>query len=246
MRVPDKRRVLQVLRLVCIATVCLGFFALLGKLEAKKPDNPGGKPGDSGATIGDSTGKSITKYHLGRWNVKGDYKIVGPTIMVIDGDFDIGNNQIEITPTGSLELYIGGNIKARGNGAINNSGVPAQLLVFGTHPEKKPSENPDYSLTLSGNGALTGVVYAPNARYLTNGGANAGQTSGSVVALDIRFNGSPGPFHFDEALRDLDLGFGGYKLSTYRLKASGDPSPSEKSKAAFGSSNFASLFDSLF
>lgn len=234
-------------RLACIAMICLGSLTSLSDLEAKKPNNPGGGGGGGGgATIGDSTGASVAKFHLSDWKVQGDYQIVGPTIMVIDGDFNIGNNTITIAPTGSLELYVGGNITANGNGAINNSGVPSQLLVFGTHPEKKPSESPDYSLTLSGNGALTGVVYAPNAEYRTNGGGNAGHTSGSVVALDIRFNGSPGPFHFDEALRDLDLGFGGYKLTNYRLKPSGDATPSEKGKAAFGTSNYKSLFDSLF
>ena len=166
--------------------------------------------------------------------------------MVIDGDFDIGNNTIDIAPTGSLEVYVGGNIKASGNGAINNSGVPSQLLVFGTHPEKKTSESPDYTLTLSGNGALTGVVYAPNAEYRTNGGGNAGHTSGSVVALEIRFNGSPGPFHFDEALKDLDLGFGGYTLRSYSLKPNGQPIASPGHQSIFEAKDYADLFGQLF
>lgn len=234
--------------LICFLTACLSLTLSLSTLEAKKPEKPGkpGKPGNSATTIGDATGNSIAQYHLSSWDVRGDYKIIGPTVIVIDGDFDIGNNNIEITPTGSLELYIGGNITANGNGAINNTGVPSQLVVLGTHPEKKPTEEPDHTLTLSGNGALTGVVYAPDSQYRTNGGGNAGQTSGSVVALDVRFNGSPGPFHFDEALEDLDLGLGGYKLNNYELKANGDLAASEDGELLFDSSDYASLFKQLF
>lgn len=241
-------------------------------LEAKKKDKDKGNSGGSGNSgngnsggngnsagngdgngnsaggnqIGDPSGARITKYHLSSWNVRGDYEIVGPTVMVIDEDLDIGNNTITITPTGSLELYVGGKINANGKGAINNTGVPSQLLVLGTHPTKQASESPDYSWTLSGNGAFTGVVYAPNAEYRTNGGGNAGHTSGSVVALDVRFNGSPGPFHFDEALEDLDLGLGGYKLNNYELKANGDLTASEDGELVFGSSDYASLFKQLF
>jgi len=90
------------------------------------------------------------------------------------------------------------------------------------------------------------VVYAPNAEYLTNGGGNAGRTSGSVVALEVRFNGSPGPFHFDEALEDLDLGFGGYSLRSYQLKPNGDLTPSDSHQAVFETKNYADLFKQLF
>ncbi|PXA04506.1 hypothetical protein DDZ13_04845 [Coraliomargarita sinensis] len=244
---------------ILIAAICLSMpmtLSTFSNLEAKKKDkgngngnSGGGNSGggnSGGGQIGDASGNTVTNYHLDEWNVRGDYEIVGPTVMVIDGDLDIGNNTITITSTGSLELYVGGNINATGRGSINNTGVPSQLVVLGTHPEKQATDSPDYSWTLSGNGSLTGVVYAPNAEYRTNGGGNAGQTSGSVVALDIRFNGSPGPFHFDEALKDLDLGLGDYSLSTYELKANGDSAASEKGEIVFGSSDYKSLFEQLF
>jgi hypothetical protein len=62
----------------------------------------------------------------------------------------------------------------------------------------------------------------------------------------VRFNGSPGPFHFDEALEDLDLGFGGYSLNNYELKANGDLAASDKGEVVFGSSDYESLFKQLF
>lgn len=267
MKTRPKRNVWQILtgkrHVSCALPVYLlgGLILIAAALDAKKPDKPGGGNSGGGGTvggivddivggggniIGDPTGLTTAKYHLSEWNVRGDYQIVGPTIMVIDGDFDIGNNTITIAPTGSLIVYVGGDADAKGNGAINNTGVPSQFILLGTHPRKDADEDPDHSLTLSGNGALTGVVYAPNAEYRTNGGGNAGHTSGSIVALQIRFNGSPGPFHFDIALRDLDLGFGGFKLDSYQLKASGDATPSEKSQIIFGSSDYAALFSSLF
>jgi hypothetical protein len=243
---------LKIVHLVLVGVASAALLLNLQVLEAKKPDNPGGgnsgggNSGGGSPKIGDSTGNTVAKYHLSSWNVSGDYEIVGPTIMVIDGDFNIGNNTITIAATGSLELFVGGNISANGKGAINNTGVPSQLIVKGTHPEKQPSDSPDYSWTLSGNGALTGVVYAPNAEYRTNGGGNAGFTSGSVVALDIRFNGSPGPFHFDEALEDLDLGLGSYTLAAYELKANGNSSASVEGGAIFGSTDYKVLFNQLF
>ncbi|HKK18945.1 MAG TPA: hypothetical protein VJ952_09730 [Opitutales bacterium] len=249
---------MKLLNKLFIIALCMSMpmtLSTFSTLEAKKKDKGGGNSGGGnsgggnsggGSKIGDASGTTVTKFHLSSWRVRGDYEIVGPTIMVIDGDLNIGNNTITIASTGSLELYVGGDIDANGRGSINNTGVPSQLIVLGTHPTKQPTESPDYSWTLSGNGALTGVVYAPNAEYRTNGGGNAGQTSGSVVALDVRFNGSPGPFHFDEALEDLDLGLGNYSLSTYELKPNGNSTASEKGEAVFGSTDYKSLFEQLF
>ena len=245
----------RVIRVLGLLVLCASLPISVTELDAKKGKgggnsggggNPGGGGNSGGSTIGDASGATTARYHLSSWNVRGNYTIVGPTVMVVDGDVNIGNNTVTIAPTGSLTLYVGGNMKANGRGSINNLGVPSQLMVFGTHPEKLPSESPDYSLTLSGNGALTGIVYAPNAQYRTNGGGNAGQTSGSVVALDVRFNGSPGPFHYDVALRDLDLPFGGYALSNYELRPAGDLAPSSSARTVLGNSDYDSLFTSLF
>lgn len=215
------------------------------------PDNGNGNNGNNGNSetlIGVGATKANPKkvHFKSGWNVNGDYEVVGPTILVIDGDFDIGNNTINISPTGSLEIYVSGNITVNGNGGINNQGVPANLLAFGTHRELAEGASPEYNWTLSGNGALTGVVYAPNAEYRTNGGGNAGFTSGSVVALDIRFNGSPGPFHYDVALSELILPFGGYSLSNYELLRNGSNGNLATAATIFGSSDYDALFKQLY
>jgi hypothetical protein len=243
----------------------LGLLALsLSTVEAKKDKdkNPPGNSGGGNSAGGNSgggnsgggtqIGAGATQANPARiylasgWNVNGDYTVVGPTILVIDGDLDIGNNTIDIAPTGSLQLYVSGDITVNGNGGINNQGIPANLLAFGTHPSVAESAGPTHSWTLSGNSAFTGVIYAPNAEYRTNGGGSGGYTSGSVVALKIRFNGSPGPFHFDEALTDLVLPFGGYSMSSYELLRNGSNGNLTAASTVFGSTDYDALFKQLY
>jgi hypothetical protein len=160
---------MKLLSKLLVLAICMSMPMMLSTfsiLEAKKKDkdngngggnsgggnsgggnsgggNSGGGNSGGGNQIGDATGATVTKFHLSSWRVRGDYEIVGPTVMVIDGDFNIGNNTITITSTGSLELYVGGNINANGRGSINNTGVPSQLIVLGTHPTKQPTDSPD-------------------------------------------------------------------------------------------------------
>lgn len=196
--------------------------------------------------IGDPTGATVTRIHVDEWRVNGTYKVVGPVEMVVDGDITMGNNNVYIASNANLTVYIGGNITVAGSGGFNNRGKPENLIVMGTHPERTIEQGPEYDITLSGNGLITAVVYVPNARYITNGGGSSGYTSGSVVALEAAFNGTPGPFHFDEALRELDLGFLGYELSRYTLMSTGDETASEMGEEVFGASNYRELFRTLF
>jgi len=89
-------------------------------------------------------------------------------------------------------------IKVSGKGGFNNDGKPINLQIYGT---STTSQN----LTIGGNGAISAVVYAPLASFTSNGGGSSGSTSGSIVAKNVTFNGSPGPFHFDESLRNLTM-----------------------------------------
>jgi len=233
-------------------TVTEGGDTTSGETNGNKESNGKGNGGSGGDTSGSSntfgtTDGTTTYIHLPNdYSVPGNINIVGPTVILAEGDFDIGNNQVNIGPNGSLVLYAAGNISVNGNGGFNNTQVPSKLIINGLHPEKNPGESPDYSITLSGNGFLSGVVYAPNAKYVSNGGGNSGATLGSIVALEIRFNGSPGPFHFDEALKNIETPFGGYKLDKYKLLKNGKQSPSATVETVVGTGDYKSLFDSLF
>lgn len=106
-----------------IQTLCkylilvMGLSAMsLNTVEAKKDkdNNPPGNSGGGNSGGGNQIGVGATQanpakiYLANGWNVSGDYTVVGPTILVIDGHFDIGNNTIDIAASGSLELYVSG------------------------------------------------------------------------------------------------------------------------------------------
>jgi hypothetical protein len=149
-------------------------------------------------------------YHLPSVTLSNDLIVEGPVIIVIDGDFDLKNNNMIILPGASAEIYLGGDMTISGNGEVNNANVPAALRIYGT---ADVSQN----ITLNGNSLLSGVIYAPKANVTFNGGGNKGALLGAIVAYNITFNGSPGPFHFDEALWDLDDRWSRFRLTSYNL-----------------------------
>lgn len=125
-----------------------------------------------------------------------------------------GNASIYITPGSSLKIYTAGDISLGGNGVANGgtaAGVtvatanqPASFQVWGTSTTTQ-------NIAIAGNGALSGVVYAPNANVTINGN---GDVMGSVVANNITLTGNAA-FHYDESLGD----FGGgnpYRVSKWQ------------------------------
>lgn len=70
------------------------------------------------------------------------------------------------------------------------------------------------TISISGNGQLNAVVYAPNSNVSINGGGSSGQVSGAVVANNISLVGGS-KFHYDEALADMNEG-NPYGLGAWR------------------------------
>jgi len=124
------------------------------------------------------------------------------------------------------------------------------MQLYGTHPDTGKDEPPSYTVSLNGNGAFTGLLYAPEVDYRKNGGGGFGFSQGSVVAKDITFNGSPGPFHYDEALENFSGPFESlsntFTLSNYELLKAGKFTPSAGAEAVIGNVDYDALFDSLF
>ena len=204
-------------------------------------NNGGGNSGGGGTTIGFSSG-STKYYHLSSLTLSDELTIDGPVVMVIDGDFTVGNNLLTISPNGSLMLYLGGSLTMNGQGGLNNQGIPANAIIYGTHLESDTSS----SITLNGNSGISAVVYAPNVGFTSNGGGNSGATLGAVIAQNITFNGNPGPFLYDEALKDLQSIFESYNLENYKLMKNGLTAPSEAMAEIVDSNNYDVLFSSLF
>lgn len=106
-----------------------------------------------------------------------------------------GNASIIIPAGSSLAIYTEGNIRIAGNGVANANIPPATFQIWGTNTSLGGQD-----LQIAGNGALVGVVYAPNAAVKINGN---GDVMGSVVAQTITLTGNAA-FHYDEALAQSD------------------------------------------
>lgn len=106
---------------------------------------------------------------------------------------------ITVSGTATLAIYVDGTIAAGNKDALNNSNWAGALQIYTTTAE---------DCTISGNGELRASVFAPNADLKASGGGNKGSIVGSFVAKTATFTGGM-EFHYDEALRYLNMGGGG-------------------------------------
>lgn len=123
-----------------------------------------------------------------------------------------GQSSIVIAPGSKLIIYTEGDISMTGNGVANGgttaatANQPINFQIYGTSTSTTTSQ----SIGIKGNGALSGIVYAPNANVTINGN---GDVCGSVVAKNITLTGNAA-FHYDESLAN----FGGgnpYRVSRW-------------------------------
>jgi hypothetical protein len=136
------------------------------------------------------------KYRLSSVDLSGQSKvlIMGDAVLYVTGDFSMtGQSFIQINPGASLKIYVGGaSANLGGNGVINNTGSAANFYYYGL--------DNNTSLSLSGNAAFTGVIYAPNANFSLGGGGNNNYDFvGASVSKTVTMNGHYN-FHYDEAL----------------------------------------------
>jgi hypothetical protein len=87
-----------------------------------------------------------------------------------------------------------------GNGVINATGNADNFYYFGL-----PS---NVQLSLGGNSAFVGAIYAPSAHFtLGGGGNNVYDFIGASVTRSVKMNGKY-RFHYDEALKNNGMGRG--------------------------------------
>ena len=135
-----------------------------------------------------------------------------------------GSGAITIATGASLEIYAGRDVDISGQGVANGSSEnvadtqqPSKFKIWGTG-----TSNTTQDIKISGNGALSGVIYAPNANVtITGGGASGGDVMGSVVANNITISGNA-QFHYDESLGQFAFGTpadsGDSALTIYRWR----------------------------
>lgn len=111
-------------------------------------------------------------------------------------DIGGGSGELAIAAGAELQIYAPGDIKIAGQGVMNGgttaatANLPIAFQIWGT----KTTGVQD--IQIAGNGALSGIVYAPQASVKINGN---GDVLGSVVANDITLTGNAA-FHYDESL----------------------------------------------
>ena len=170
----------------------------------------------SGITIGGTTSYP-EYYHLKDDVDLGDVTFDGPTVIVADGNIKISGNPV-ITVNGRVTIYFNGDFTVSGTASINNEGRPANLKLYATREfdEETMNDAQRQSITLNGNVDFAGVIYAPEAKFTSNGGGGKGGMFGALLAYDATFNGKPGPFHYDEALANETLPNQPFNTSGYR------------------------------
>lgn len=127
------------------------------------------------------------------------FTIEGDVTMVVSGDVTI-KGAMNIAPGGSLKLYVAGDMDVGGNGIVNGSNLPKNLMIFGTDPVEGGQ-----TIKLHGNGVLVAAVDAPHAHIELKGGGSDGEMWGTFVGYDVKITGNYA-FHYDEALGRLNDG----------------------------------------
>ena len=132
-----------------------------------------------------------------------------------------GSEGLTLATGASLTIYTAGDIKITGNGVLN-AGLPSTFQIYGTSTSTTPQV-----IKLAGNGALSGVVYAPTADLTITGN---GDVNGSMIGNTITVSGNAA-FHYDESLANLG-GSNPYGVTKWReLLTASDKSPYTSSLA---------------
>lgn len=174
------------------------------------------------------------RYSATSMNVAGNevISIKGPVDLIVTGNIAVsGNGQISLGGTGSLNpsinIYAAAAVSFGGNGMLNQTNTPANAAIFGTGPSSGTQ-----TITFTGNGEFTGLVYAPNAALNFNGN---GAVSGAAIAKTVTLGGN-GTFHYDVSLATSGAG-GGVADRYYRPDTWYELTEKAGSGAAFARDN---------
>jgi len=192
--------------------IATDFYAEFDDVSAPSMTSP--NTSIAGSSVGIAGAGVPEYYHLSDLDLGNKDVLVvdGPVVMVIDDTLDV-KGEIQISTTGSLELYVTGDVNIGGTGAVNMTNIPENLLIYGT-------SSAGQQIKLSGNGALTAAIYAPNADLELKGSGNSGVFNGAAVADTITLVGNY-EFHYDEALSDFGAE-SSYKINRWRELVSSD------------------------
>ena len=148
----------------------------------------------SGSITGNTTLVSSAQYSS--INLKKNKKITidGDVTLYVTGDVVLGNStELQITETGSLTLYLGGNLEAKTTSSINNETEdPSKLQIHGLDSCEK--------IEFKNSSDVYGVVYAPDAEVTMH---NSVTLYGAVVSNQLDMKNSS-TLMYDASLRDAE------------------------------------------
>lgn len=129
--------------------------------------------------------------------------ISGPVDLIVTSNVRVtgGSGGIVVNSggTGSLHMYVAGDLTLSGQGGINYTNQPTNMMFYGTRTTAAAAVGGPQQFSLSGNSAYTGVVYAPNAAITLSGSGSSGEFNGAVIGSTVLFNGNYA-FHYDVQL----------------------------------------------
>jgi cytoskeletal protein CcmA (bactofilin family) len=164
-------------------------------------DNKGIITGEISALDNPSNLPSITSFPSGAIELGDVWLDYNQELVLNEGTYHMTDLDVfgsaQVTCNGKVVIYIDQttdtatpDVRVGGNGIVNTSQIPANLIIYCASDVTK--------ITISGNGAVYGGIYAPNAAITIS----SGQVFGSVVGRTVTLNGANSHIHYDEALRD--------------------------------------------
>lgn len=153
---------------------------------------------DSVSTINIGTAGATTPsiYYSNGINMTGSAKIIvqGPVRIVVAGAFYVGLNggtpSIEVKSSGTLEMFVSGDIAIYGNGIDNQSRLPQRVAIYGTNSLTVPDMNTPTD--------FHGVIYTPSGDFKV---WSNNAIHGAIVARNVTFSGTAPMVHYDVNLR---------------------------------------------
>ncbi len=158
-------------------------------------------------TIGTAGAVTPTYYYY--TGNAGNYKLTGGQILTVNGPVVIvipgylwvdgaGSNnsgaQIHVTSTGSLTIFLGGDMRIDGGGILNDTKLPKNVAIFG---QTNNTNDMEFWTTVP----FYGVMYLPQARLVFT---NNPTYYGALVAQAVTFGSTSSPtFHYDTNLRNV-------------------------------------------
>jgi hypothetical protein len=173
---------------------------------------------------------TITPADSGQYNnifvKKGDtlgaVEISGNVVLHITGDIEIGEScELIIKDNSSLILYIDGDLHCRANSVINAEFPPEDPKTFQIYGTSETQQ----SFDIKAKNDWSGTIYAPYADVILY--AN-GDFYGSTVSNNFELK-SGGNYHYDEALREVQVGDLGVRFVVKRWYEGNPKSISEVS-----------------